>query len=705
MPLPDRLLPDRLLPDRLLAGRPWPLGATIAGDGVNFALFSAHAKRVELCLFETDGGRETLRLDLPARTDQVWHGHLPGAGPGTVYGYRVHGPYAPQDGHRFNPNKLLLDPYAKELAGAFRWDDAVHGYRRGDAQADLSFDSRDSAPFVPKAVVIDPAGDPTWDWEGDAPPRTPWAETVLYEAHVRGLTMRHPEVPEALRGTFAGLAHPAVTGHLRRLGVTAVELMPVHAFIDERALVGRGLTNYWGYNTTAFFAVHPAYAGHEPPLDALRRAVRALHRAGIEVILDVVYNHTAESDVFGPTLNFRGIDNLSYYQHAAQDRRHPSNPTGTGNALDLGHPRVLQMVMDSLRWWVEAAHVDGFRFDLAATLARVGGDFSPAAPFLQAVAQDPVLAQVKLIAEPWDIGPGGWRVGGFPPGWSEWNDRYRDGIRRYWRGDPGLRPELAQRLSASADLFDHDGRGARAGINFVTAHDGFTLADVASYAAKHNEANGEGNRDGTHDNHSDNLGAEGPTDDAAIRARRLRRRRNLAATLLFSQGTPMLLAGDELGHSQGGNNNAYCQDGPVTWADWTQADPGFIDFVARVIALRRAHPALRQPQFLHGTPAGPGGRPDIAWLRPDGGEMMPADWDDPTGAALGMALAAPPAPPLLLLLNAGPAETAFALPPGSWHPWLDTAREPGLLPPATATYPLAGESLALLALDAAPPTG
>ncbi|WP_052120957.1 glycogen debranching protein GlgX [Inquilinus limosus] len=697
MPLPTNF-PTGPLP----AGSPWPLGATLTGDGVNFALFSAHAERVELCLFDAGGRQEAARYELTARTDQVWHGVLPGAGAGTVYGYRVHGPYAPLDGHRFNPNKLLLDPYAKGLAGSFRWDDSVHGYTRGDPAADLSFDPRDSAPFVPKAVVIDPAH----DWEGDEAPRTPWADTVIYEAHVRGLTMRHPGVPEPLRGTLGGLAHPVMVDHLRRLGVTAIELMPVHAFIDERALVERGLSNYWGYNTTAFFSVHPAYAGALPPLEALRNAVKALHRAGIEVILDVVYNHTAESDVFGPTLNFRGIDNLSYYQHAAHDRREPFNPTGTGNALDLGHPRVLQMVMDSLRWWVEAAHVDGFRFDLATTLARVDGEFSAAAPFLQAVAQDPVLAPCKLIAEPWDIGPGGWRVGQFPTGWSEWNDRYRDGIRRAWRGDPGSRPELAQRLSASADLFDHGGRGARATVNFVTAHDGFTLADLVSYAQKHNEANGEGNRDGTGDNHSDNCGTEGPTEDAAILARRLRRRRNLVATLLFSQGVPMLLGGDELGHSQQGNNNAYCQDGPLTWLDWSAADPGFVDFVARVVALRQAHPALRQPRFLHGGPSGRDDLSDIAWLRPDGQPMDGADWGDPAGFALGVLLSRAGTPPLLLLLNPAPEELEFALPPlGAWHPWLDTARTPSVarLEQAAPAYPLAAESLALLALGAASP--
>ncbi|WP_225767040.1 glycogen debranching protein GlgX [Inquilinus sp. Marseille-Q2685] len=688
------------LPDRIPAGRPWPLGATLTEDGVNFALFSAHAERVELCLFDAEGRQEVARRDLPARTDQVWHGFLPGAGAGTVYGFRVHGPYAPLDGHRFNPNKLLLDPYARGLAGGFRWDDSVHGYTRGDPAADLSFDPRDSAPFVPKSVVVDPAH----DWEGDEAPRTPWADTVIYEAHVRGLTMRHPGVPEPLRGTLGGLAHPVMVDHLRRLGVTAVELMPVHAFLDERALVERGLRNYWGYNTAAFFAVHPAYAGALPPLEALRNAVKALHRAGIEVILDVVYNHTAESDVFGPTLNFRGIDNLSYYQHAPHDRREPFNPTGTGNALDLGHPRVLQMVMDSLRWWVEAAHVGGSRFALAPTLARVDGEFTPAAPFLQAVAQDPVLAPCKLIAEPWDIGPGGWRVGEFPAGWSGWNDRYRGGVRRTWRRDPGQRPELARRLSASADLFDHGGRGARASVNFVTAHDGFTLADLASYARKHNEANGEGNRDGTGDNHSDNLGAEGPTDDPAILARRLRRRRNLLATLLFSQGVPMLLGGDELGHSQQGNNNAYCQDGTLTWLDWDAADPGFLDFAARVVALRRAHPALRQPQFLHGAPNGKDGLPDIAWLRPDGEAMAPADWDDPAGFALGVLLSEPGTPPLLLLLNPGPADIPFALPSlGAWHPWLDTARTPAVPRLDAATYPLMAESLALLALGAASP--
>ncbi|WP_343713333.1 glycogen debranching protein GlgX [Inquilinus sp.] len=694
-------LPIPFPPGPLPAGRPWPLGATLTEDGVNFALFSAHAERVELCLFDAEGRQELARYELAACTDQVWHGLLPGAGAGTVYGYRVHGPYAPLDGHRFNPNKLLLDPYAKGLAGAFQWDDSVHGYTRGDPASDLSFDPRDSAAFVPKSVVIDPAH----DWEGDEAPRTPWADTVIYEAHIRGLTMRHPGVPEPLRGTLGGLAHPVMVDHLRRLGVTAVELMPVHAFIDERALIERGLSNYWGYNTTAFFAVHPAYAGALPPLEALRNAVKALHRAGIEVILDVVYNHTAESDVFGPTLNFRGIDNLSYYQHAAHDRREPFNPTGTGNALDLGHPRVLQMVMDSLRWWVEAAHVDGFRFDLATTLARVDCEFSAGAPFLQAVAQDPVLAPCKLIAEPWDIGPGGWRVGQFPTGWSEWNDRYRDGIRRAWRGDPGSRPELAQRLSASADLFDHDGRGARATVNFVTAHDGFTLADLVSYAQKHNEANGEGNRDGTGDNHSDNLGTEGPTGDPAILARRLRRRRNLVATLLFSQGVPMLLGGDELGHSQQGNNNAYCQDGPLTWLDWSAADPGFVDFVARVAALRQAHPALHQPRFLHGAASGQDGLPDLAWLRPDGQAMEGADWGDPAGFALGVLLSRPGAP-LLLLLNPGPEGLEFALPPlGAWHPWLDTARTPSVarLEPGAPAYPLAAESLALLALAAASP--
>ena len=692
------------LPDLLPPGRPWPLGATLTEGGVNFALFSAHAERVELCLFDA-AGQEVARRDLPACTDQVWHGLLPGAGAGTVYGFRVHGPYAPLDGHRFNPNKLLLDPYARGLAGTFRWDDAVHGYTRGDPAADLSFDPRDSAPFVPKSVVIDPSH----DWQGDTPPRTPWADTVIYEAHVRGLTMRHPEVPEPLRGTLAGLAHPVVVDHLRRLGVTAVELMPIHAFLDERALFARSLRNYWGYNTAAFFAVHPAYAGPLAPLDALRQAVKALHRAGIEVILDVVYNHTVESDVFGPTLTFRGIDNLSYYQHAPGDRREPFNPTGTGNALDLGHPRVLQMVMDSLRWWVEAAHVDGFRFDLGTTLARVGGEFTPAAPFLQAVAQDPVLAPCKLVAEPWDIGPGGWRVGGFPTGWSEWNDRYRDGVRRYWRGDAGLRPELARRLSASADLFDHDGRGARASVNFVTAHDGFTLADLVSYAEKHNEANGEGNRDGTGDNHSDNCGAEGPTNDPAIRARRVRRRRNLLATLLFSQGVPMLLGGDELGHSQQGNNNAYCQDGPLTWLDWAAADPAFIDFTARVVALRRAHPALRQPRFLHGAPSGARSAdgqelPDIAWLRPDGRPMTGPDWGDPAGSVLGVLLGHADAPPLLLLCNPGREDVAFSLPPlGTWHPWLDTARTPTVPRPEGGAYPLAAESLALLALGAASP--
>ncbi len=605
-------------------GKPHPLGANWDGSGVNFALFSAHAEKVELCLFDKTGQREIERVVLPEHTDEVWHGYLPDARPGLLYGYRVHGPYDPAAGHRFNPNKLLLDPYAKALFGPFRWSDAHYGYRVGSTREDLSFDRRDNARGMPKCRVVDRA----FTWGNDRHPLVPWPDTILYEAHVRGFTMRHPGVAAPLRGTFAGMSSHAVIEHLKALGVTSVELLPVQAFTDDRHLVAQGLHNYWGYNTIGFFAPEPRYMT-TGVLSEFKTMVARLHEAGIEVILDVVYNHTGEGNHLGPTLSFKGIDNLSYYRLLPDNPRFYINDTGTGNTLNLTHPRVLQMVMDSLRYWVCDMHVDGFRFDLATVLARESYGFDPGAGFLDAIRQDPALADVKLIAEPWDVGPGGYQVGNFPPGWAEWNDRYRDTVRRYWRGDEGMLPELAGRVAGSSDLFEKRGRRAWASVNFVTAHDGFTLADVVSYNEKHNWANGEENRDGHSANHSWNHGVEGETGDPAIRALRARQRRNLLATLFLSQGTPMMLAGDEIGHSQKGNNNAYCQDNPVSWLDWAsgRADGGeTLAFVRRLIALRKAHPVLRRPVFLHGRQAAPNGLKDIVWFTPQGVEKTAEHW-------------------------------------------------------------------------------
>ncbi len=537
-------------PDALLAGRSWPIGTTWDGLGVNFAVFSAHAERIDLCLFDPSGRREIARYTLPEYTDQVWHGYLPDSGPGLVYGLRAYGPYEPGRGHRFNPHKLLLDPYARALRGEIRWSDALYGYRAHARREDLSFDRRDSAAYMPKAVVTDEA----FSWGEDRPPGVAWSDTVIYEAHVRGLTMLREDIAPELRGTFAALADPRIIAHLSRLGVTAIELLPVHAFAQDRFLIRRGLRNYWGYSTLGFFAPEPAYlasgTAHE-----MRRAVRRLHAAGIEVILDVVYNHTAEGDETGPTLSFRGLDNASYYRLAPDDRRRSVDDTGTGNTLDLSHPRVLQMVMDSLRYWAQSFHVDGFRFDLSATLGREARDFDPGAGFFDAIRQDPVLAPMKLIAEPWDIGPGGYRLGQHPPGFAEWNDRFRDGVRRFWRGDAGQRPEIAARLVGSADIFNHAGRRPWASVNYAACHDGFTLADLVAYERKHNEANQEGNRDGSDANWSRNWGIEGPTTDPAIRATRARVRRAMLASVFFSDGTPMLLGGDEFGRGQQGNNN------------------------------------------------------------------------------------------------------------------------------------------------------
>ncbi|SRR5579875_312442 len=616
-------------------GEPYPLGATWDGEGVNFSFFSEHATRVELCIFDASGRHERQRVDLRERTDFLWHGYLPEARPGLIYGYRVHGPYQPEKGHRFNPHKLLIDPYAKQLAGRLRWSDAQFGYRIGNSRADLSFDRRDSAPGMPKCVVIDPA----FTWGDDRPPRTPWHDTVIYELHVRGLTMRHPQVPPRLRGTYAALATAPVIEHLLRLGVTAVELMPVHAFVSERHLVDRGLSNYWGYNTIGFLAPEMRYSAFSH-VGEFKSAVKALHSAGIEVILDVVYNHTAEGSHLGPTLCFRGADNASYYRLKQDEPRYYMDFTGTGNTLNLQHPRVLQLIMDSLRYWVTEMHVDGFRFDLASALARELYEVDRLGSFFDTIMQDPVLAHVKLIAEPWDVVDGGYQVGKFPQGWHEWNDKYRNSVRAYWKGDEGLIGELARRFSGSADLYEPSDRKPNASINFITAHDGFTLQDLVSYNGKHNEANGEDNRDGADDNHSWNCGVEGPTNDPAVRALRLRQKRNLIATLLLSQGVPMILAGDEIGHSQQGNNNAYCQDNEISWLDWSLSDEqrGFLDFVSRIVKLRRRHPVFARRRFLKGRPIPGEGVKDVAWLNPAGVEMSDAEWDQAFARALGVYL-------------------------------------------------------------------
>ncbi len=551
---------------RVWPGRPYPLGGTWDGAGVNFAIFSEHAAQIELCLFDSpDSHKETHRIRLPESTDMVWHGYFPDLEPGQLYGYRVHGPYDPKNGHRFNPNKVLLDPYAKAIGRDVRWDDCLFGYKVGSD--DLTFDERDSAAFSPLGSVVDTA----FTWGDDRPPHTPWHKTLIYEAHVRGMTMRHPGVPEEKRGSYSGLASEPILQHLLDLGVTAVELMPVHFHLDDRHLLEKGLTNYWGYNTLNYFAPDLEYASKASPrksIQEFKTMVRSLHASGIEVILDVVYNHTCEGSRMGPTLSWRGVDNMAYYRLVHDDMRYCMDYTGTGNTLNMRHPRVLQMIMDSLRYWVLEMHVDGFRFDLASTLARELHEVDRLGAFFDIIHQDPILSQVKLIAEPWDVGPGGYQVGNFPVLWTEWNGRYRDSVRRFWKGDGGLVSEIATRLSGSSDLYEHSGRKPYASINFVTAHDGFPLQDLVSYDHKHNEANGEDNRDGTDDNNSWNCGAEGPTDDPGIHDLRERQKRNLIATMFFSQGVAMILGGDELSHTQKGNNNAYCQDNEISWLNW-----------------------------------------------------------------------------------------------------------------------------------------
>ena len=615
-------------PPRLRPGSPRPLGARCDGKGVNFALFSAHAEKVELCLFDRKGRRETDRIALPEYTDQVWHGYLPDCGPGQLYGYRVHGPYDPAAGHRFNPHKLLIDPYARSLAGTFTWSDALYGYRAGHGESDRPSDRRDNARFVPKCVVTAPMP----RHERPARPNRSWSETILYEAHVRGLTQKHPQVPPALRGTFLGLAEPAVIAHLTALGVTAIELLPIQASLSERALVERGLNNYWGYNPTAYFVPDARFSAGNGVEDFHIMADR-LHEAGIEIILDVVYNHTAEAGHLGPTLSFRGIDNASYYALETGDKRLYRNHSGCGNTLDLAHPRVLQMVLDSLRYWAEMG-ADGFRFDLATSLGRGAKGFSSDAPFFQAILQDPVLSGLKLIAEPWDLGPDGYRLGGFPPGFSEWNGHFRDTARRFWRGEGGLIGDLASRLTGSSDLFGQQGRRPWAGINYVACHDGFTLKDLVSYENKHNETNGEDNRDGNNANYSWNCGVEGPTRNKGILAMRTVQMRNLLTTLFLSQGVPMLEAGDEMGRSQNGNNNAYCQDNETSWIDWNGSDETLTRFTARLVALRRDHPAFRRTRFFTGQPDRLSLTKDIVWITPEGREMTRQDWAAPFARSL-----------------------------------------------------------------------
>ncbi|HEX2220226.1 MAG TPA: glycogen debranching protein GlgX [Gemmatimonadales bacterium] len=676
---------------RVWPGSPTPLGATWDGEGTNFALFSEHADAVDLCLFgRPEDSDEVSRIRLRERTDQIWHAYLPDVRPGQLYGYRVHGPYAPAKGHRFNPAKLLLDPYAKAISGTIRWSDALSGYSMEPPieTRDLVPDAANSAGGLPKCVVVESA----FSWGDDKHPRTPWNRTVIYEAHVKGMTMLHPDVPEEIRGTYLGLATDPIIDHLVSLGATAIELLPVHHFVTERRLADMGLVNYWGYATIGFFAPDVRYAtgalGQQ--VAEFKSMVKRFHRAGIEVILDVVYNHTAEGNHLGPTLSFRGIDNSAYYR-LEEERRFYTDWTGTGNTIDIRHSRTMQMVMDSLRYWVADMHVDGFRFDLAPVLARGDVDVSPFAEFFDVVRQDPIVSKVKLIAEPWDLGPGGYQVGRFPIGWGEWNGKYRDTSRKYWRGDPGQVGDFASRLAGSSDLFEHSQRSPQASINFVTCHDGYTLHDLVSYEEKHNEANGEGNRDGSDDNMSRNWGAEGPTEAVHVVRMRERIKRNFIATLAFSQGVPMISHGDEVGRTQLGNNNAYCQDGPITWVDWklTPLQRQLLAFTRSVFAIRAANPVLRRRNYFRHLPDHPGGQKDLTWLRPDGTEMTQADWGDPTSHVLGMLILGEATDEvdergrrllgeaILLLTNGGARSRPFTLPPmeapGTWVEILNTA--------------------------------
>ncbi|MCA1586324.1 MAG: glycogen debranching protein GlgX [Acidobacteria bacterium] len=705
---------------RIFPGSPYPLGATWDGLGVNFALFSEHGTKVELCLFDSpEPGPESVRFELTEQTDMVWHGYLPDLRPGQLYGYRVHGPYKPFHGLRFNPAKLLVDPYAKSIARPVRWNHALFGYTFGHPDADLTFDPRDSVEYAPLAAVIDSS----FTWGDDRPPHTSWHRTVIYELHVKGFTKLHPMVPEPLRGTYAALTLQPVIDHLQSLGVTAVELMPVHHHAYDRHLVERGLSNYWGYNTLSYFAPDLRYSDSFKPLESVREfkmMVRALHAAGIEVILDVVYNHTAEGNHLGPTLSMRGIDNPAYYRLMPNNPQHYLDFTGTGNTLNMQSPRVLQLIMDSLRYWVTEMHVDGFRFDLASTLARELYEVDRLGAFFDVIHQDPVISQVKLIAEPWDLGEGGYQVGNFPVLWTEWNGQYRDTVRSFWRGNAGVVSEFATRLAGSSDLYGHSGRRPHSSINFVTCHDGFTLQDLVSYNEKHNEANGEDNRDGENHNISQNFGVEGPTDDPVIRELRRRQQRNFLATLLVSQGVPMICGGDEMGRTQRGNNNAYCQDNEINWIDWNlDADrEALLAFTEHVMRIRHNQPALRRRRFLRGVAVND--MKDVTWLSSDGQEMTPDAWRSPGLCWLGMLLDGEAADEidelgrrirgdtLLVLFNAHSQAVPFTLAGGSaasaWECLADTydrSRELNVWR-ASEPYPLASRSVAIFS-SAAPP--
>ncbi|MBT0771232.1 glycogen debranching protein GlgX [Kineosporia sp. J2-2] len=684
-------------------GKPYPLGASFDGYGTNFAIFSEVAEKVELCLFD-EAGNET-RVELPEVDAFIWHVFLPGIQPGQRYGYRVYGPWDPAQGHRCNPNKLLLDPYAKAIDGVFDWNEAVFGYPFGEPDAR---NDQDSAVHMPKSVVINPY----FDWGTDRPPRHEYADTVIYEAHVKGLTQRHPDIPEAMRGTYSGIAHPAIIEHLTALGVTALELMPVHHFANDSTLIDKGLSNYWGYNTIGFFAPDPKYGSTVVPggqVQEFKAMVRALHEAGIEVILDVVYNHTAEGNHLGPTLSMRGIDNRAYYRTVEDDPRYYMDYTGTGNTLNVRHPHALQLIMDSLRYWVTEMHVDGFRFDLASTLAREFYDVDRLSSFFELVQQDPTISQVKLIAEPWDVGPGGYQVGNFPPQWTEWNGKYRDTVRDFWRSEPATLGEFASRITGSADLYEHSARRPVASVNFVTAHDGFTLRDLVSYNEKHNEANGEDNNDGESHNRSWNCGVEGETDDPGVLEVRSRQQRNFLATLLLSQGVPMIAHGDELGRTQGGNNNVYCQDNELSWVDWSAVDDDLLQFTRAAAALRLHHPVFRRRRFFSGLPVRAQGQetqPDIAWFRPDGSEMTDQDWGSGFGRAIAVYLNGNGITDLstrgervvddsfVVCYNAHDEAIEFAMPPetfgGSWELVLST--EPGRLEISAPAVQLQGGS-------------
>ncbi len=697
-------------------GKPYPRGANWDGKGTNFSVFSENATKIELLLFDSvDSSEPSRTITLTEKTTLTWHCYLPGVSPGQLYAYRAYGPYEPAEGHRFNPSKLLIDPYAKSISGEVKWDDAVFGYMIGSPEQDLSVDTRDSAPFVPKSVVIDQS----FDWEGDTHLRIPWNETIIYETHVKGLTIKHPEIPEHIRGSYSAVVSEPIIRHLSSLGVTAIELLPVQQHQSERSLLSKGLTNYWGYNTIGFFAPDFRYSsrgGEGQQVREFKEMVKALHKAGIEVIMDVVYNHTAEGSELGPTLCFKGIDNASYYCLNPKDRRYYMDYTGCGGCFNMTHPRVLQFIMDSLRYWVAEMHVDGFRFDLAATLAREFFEVDRLSTFFDVICQDPVISQVKLIAEPWDIGPGGYQVGNFPELWSEWNGKYRDTMRRFWKGDEGQLSELGYRLTGSSDLYRQSKRNPHASINFITSHDGFTLRDLVSYSSKHNEANQEENRDGADYNDSWNCGAEGPTDDIGIRTLRIRQMKNLLTTLFLSQGTPMLLGGDEFGRTQNGNNNTYCQDNELSWLNWEIDDEGkdLLDYVRLLIEIRKQHPVLRRKSFFVGQKLAGRGVKDIFWIKPDGKEMRVKEWKESFGKSIGMMLVGDAIPDVdshgkriiddsfLMLLNAHWEAIDFVMPRAhgkKWNRLLDTNLPDGAASQGgdenMSSYTLNGRSIAV----------